>query len=96
MISNAAKCPKYYLKSQKTRRAEIEEKIGYELDWDRFLDSDQPKRHEISTWGPGSNTIGEYSKEDLEESGDWHVNDLFTFAQVFTDEIDRSISRLLR
>lgn len=79
----------------KERRAEIEEKIGYELDWDRYLDSDQPKRHKISTWRSGSNTICDFSKGDLEEIGDWHVENLFAFKQVFTDEIDRAISRML-
>ena len=80
----------------KERRAEIEGKIGYELDWDRYLDSDQPKRHKISTWRSGSNTILDFSKDDLEEIGDWHVKNLFTFEQVFTDEIDRAISRMLK
>ena len=76
----------------KERRATIEEKIGYELDWDRYLDSDQPKRHKISIWHSGTNTICDFSKENLEEIGDWHVEGLFAFEQVFTEEIDKAIS----
>lgn len=79
----------------KERRAEIEEKIGYELDWDRYLDSDQPKRHKISTWRPGGNTISEFSIDELEEIGDWHVENLFNFERVFVHEIERARSQIL-
>ena len=87
---------KLLFKILKERRAEIEKRIGYELDWNRSLDENQVKRHKISIWRSGSNTILDFSKDDLEEIGDWHVKNLFTFEQVFTDEIDRAISRMLK
>ena len=79
----------------KERKAKIEDDIGYELDWDRYLDSDQPKRHKISTWRSGGNTIREYTIDELEEIGDWHVENLFKFERVFTREIERARSQIL-
>ena len=37
------------------QRSEIEDKIGYKLDWNRALNNDNnPNRHRITTWRNGS------------------------------------------
>lgn len=70
------------------QKAEINSKIGREIEWERLNDKNYSK---ISVYGQG--TI-ESSDSELEKIREWHIENLLKLNEVFTPEIERALEEI--